>query len=797
MVTTNLAYREEFGNDLSPLNLEQLRLGHPPGNKVSVSALPDGCRLVCLAGTGGRQGRQERLLRMATELTRIGAWELDLATGQLERTKEIYDIYGVDPDFATSLEPSLLHLYAPGARTKIQEALSRARETGEGFELEVPLTNVEGHELWVRLRARTDVIDGVCVRIFGTLQDVTEERRVRVRLAELVERFAFAQTSARFGVWDYDVVSGSLHWDESMFSLYDTDKANFRGTYQDWADCVVEEDLPAAAGALDRAISGHEAFDTEFRIKISDGATRWIKATAHVKRDDDGQPLRIIGFNYDITPIKQVDEELHRSYRQLEKTNRRLAELAATSDAANRAKSEFLANMSHEIRTPMNGVVGMASLLLEEELTPFQRDSVDVIRKSAEALLQLFNDLLDFSKVEAGVVQLDEKDVDIRDVVDDVVELMATEAHAKGLTFSYFVDADVPTTVKIDAGRLRQILINLVGNAVKYTAEGRVGLRIETQGQDLLFQVSDSGSGIELDEVESLFEPFTRGKHLDMEGGTGLGLAICNRLSTLMRGHVAVESEPGLGSTFTLVVSLQRGPDPARPDTLGGSASVTGGDEFEREALTEALRYLGVEVKDVDAQLEFVFQGHSTRHPEAVRILVTPFRKRLDPSPDFAASVTLPVRNRPLRAAILALRQTEEAAVSSPPQPVSPCHLLLVEDNAVNQKVAIKMLQKLGVTFSIATDGSEALKLLQEERFRLVLMDLQMPVMDGFEATREIRRGAAGACNREIPVIALTAHATREKRKKCFEVGMNDFLTKPLRVDELRSLFGRWLNPAQ
>lgn len=796
---SNRAYEETFGPEQLSLHQTLASTPEKPRTSVSVSVLPSGDRLLCFREAAPNRTFDD-LTSLATEITKVGAWELDVKSGQLRRTKEILEIYGVDPDFDTSLSSAILKLYSPEAQRQVQSAIEAAIDTGRGFELELPLTNASGRKLWVRLRGRAEFHDGSCVRLIGTLQDITEEHRIRTRLADVVERFAFAQDSAGFGIWDYDLDTGKLVWDGQMLAIYGLTQKEFGGGYEDWASSLIVDDLPRASTALQTAIDGGEPFDTEFRIRTPEGRVRWVKATADIVKDDSGKTIRVVGYNYDITDIKNVEEKLRRSHEELERSNQRLSELAAQSDAANRAKSAFLANMSHEIRTPMNGVVGMASLLLESELTLLQRESIEIIRKSGDALLHLINDLLDFSRVEAGFVEILDDDIEVRAVVDDVVKLLAIEADGKGLDFTYTVSADVPYRVKLDPGRLRQILINLVGNAIKYTTQGSVSIRVDADGSLLRFAISDTGPGIEPSEMEVLFSPFTRGANPGLQGGSGLGLAISQRLSKLMKGEICVQSAADRGSTFTLTLPLTPAKSAAEPspNLEGLKVALTGGNPYRREAFEEALRFLRAVQVDNDPQVEILFPGFTPRFPCASPVLITSAtdlsRYKAPQSTTPAATVPFPVCHNSICKTLSALVRSEKAPDQEEAKFVQFSSLiLLVEDNAVNQRVATRMLRKCGAEFRLAEDGLQALELLSQHSFDLVLMDLQMPNLDGVEAARRLREGLAGPLNREVPVVALTAHATAEHREQCFEVGMNDFLAKPLRLQDLRQLFEKWL----
>ena len=372
----------------------------------------------------------------------------------------------------------------------------------------------------------------------------------------------------------------------------------------------------------------------------------------------------------------------------------RATELARTAQAANEAKNEFLANVSHEIRTPMNGVIGMADLLLDSRLSDRQRDYANTIRTSGRALLSIINDILDFSKIEAGKLELDSTAFDVRDLLQDVVHLIAIEAHRKNLEVTTSVDSSVPLRVTADAGRLRQILINLCGNAVKFTQRGAVSVNLavaaeDAQGLTLRFSVGDTGVGIPTDRIHKLFNPFSQvdASTTRVYGGTGLGLSIVKRLAGLMGGEAGVDSKEGLGSTFWFTV---------------------------RAAVSTGLPAPPIEIAE-----------HSS---------IGPRRER--------------------------------------------CRILLAEDNAVNEKVACRTLERLGYEVGIARNGSEAVAEWATGTYDLILMDCQMPVLDGYDATREIRRQEAPGCH--IPIVALTAHAMKDDDRKCHAAGMDDFLTKPI-----------------
>jgi signal transduction histidine kinase/ActR/RegA family two-component response regulator len=418
----------------------------------------------------------------------------------------------------------------------------------------------------------------------------------------------------------------------------------------------------------------------------------------------------------DLQRRQQVEQELLASNERLGLVNGELIaathhakEMAAAADEANRAKSEFLANMSHEIRTPMNGVIGMSELMLDGHLSELQRDYTETIRDSGRALLTVINDILDFSKIEAGKVELESSSISIRSLTDDVSRLVAIEAHAKHLEITAQVDAAVPERVLADAGRVRQVLLNLCGNAVKFTEQGEVAISVRVVARDsarvtLRFEVRDSGIGIPPDRLHTLFKPFSQVNASTTRrfGGTGLGLSIVKRLAEMMGGESGVVSHEGLGSTFW-------------------------------------------------------FSG---------RFAVT--------APEPYAESSRPAPERP-----------------NTPQGGTAYCILLAEDNIVNEKVACRTLETLGFRVDVARNGRDAVDAWATGRFDLILMDCQMPLLDGYEAAREIRKRESPG--QRIPIVALTAHAMKGDDLKCKAAGMDDYITKPLDRERLQRCLNRYL----
>jgi two-component system sensor histidine kinase/response regulator len=618
---------------------------------------------------------------------------------------------------------------------------------------------------------------GAPVRILTISNDITGRKQADAERLLLTERLSLATAVARVGVWDWDLASRTLTWDATMFEIYGFPPV-IPMPYGQWSAAVHPEDLPARDAALQRAIAEKGQGSAEFRIILKDGSVKNISEVEKVVLDERGNVSRVVGVNEDVTRRKEAEAEL------------RNAKDAA--EDANQAKSEFLANMSHEIRTPMNGVIGMTDLVLDTELTAEQRENLGIVKSCADALLTIINDILDFSRIEARKLELDPIDFSVHDVIGDTAKALALRAQQKGLELIVDVGPAVPQTLIGDPGRLRQILVNLLGNAIKFTNHGEVVLRVTketgTERHDVVlhFSVRDTGIGIPLDRQKRVFEAFRQGdgSTTRMYGGAGLGLTISLQLVQLMGGCLWFESEAGRGSTFHFnahfapkkpSVTTAMVPDSVDlPDlpVLVVDDNVTNRHLLERRLIgLGTVPTLAASVPESLAALRvapesgaFPLVPTDSRMPDADGFILAETIKKVPATADPPIVVPARVTRHFLREA----RQTGR--------------ILLVEDDWVNQLVAKHLLEKQGHTVIVANNGREALAILEDKAsvgFDCVLMDVQMPEMGGFECTAIIREREQ-TTGSHLPIIAVTAHAMKGDDSRCLAAGMDAYLSKPL-----------------
>jgi two-component system sensor histidine kinase/response regulator len=679
-----------------------------------------------------------------------------------------------------------------------------------------------------------------CLNGFAIWRAQSARRRAMTAQADTEDQLKRAQQFANLGTWYTNLATRTGTMSNELRQLLggpDDSEAPL-ATY---LAVTHPEDRESVENMLADLASGGGSRTLDHRFVV-DGAVKYVRAAATAaRRDSRGQPLEMHGIVLDLTDLKAAALETLRAKE--------------VAESANRAKSDFLANMSHEIRTPMNGVLGMTELLLDTKLDALQRDYAETIRDSGTSLLTVINDILDFSKVEAGKLEFEQLDVDLRDTFEDVARLLSVQAHAKGLELTAQIDSDLPPLVKCDAGRIRQILLNLAGNAVKFTTKGEVSLELKVletgeNGTKVRCEVRDTGIGIPADRLDSLFAPFMQVDTSTTRrfGGTGLGLSIVRHLVELMGGETGVESAEGVGSLFWFTVrfpSASMSPPlihPVPTSLRGQRLLVVDDNATNRKVLMGQLLLCGVEpvsASSADEALALLRQASAAGRPYAAAlldylmpscdgaelgrtinrdptlkstrlILLTSSGQRGDgrmfADIGFAGYLLKPVTQRDLTECLVLVLASSADSWHLRSQPMITRHalraqralsrnrILLAEDNLVNQKVARGLLEKMGYRVDIVADGVAAVAAWQSGKFDLIIMDCQMPQMDGYAATREIRRLESGKSH--IPIVALTAHAMKGDEEKCRAAGMDDYLSKPIDRAKLDASLERLLPSA-
>jgi two-component system sensor histidine kinase/response regulator len=705
--------------------------------------------------------------------------------------------------------------------------LANVQRVAEGAVLQGPLVRKrkDGTLVDVEVHATRLLADGKYNGAFALFEDITKRVEAESALRQSEEVFRTLCAAAPVGVFRTDQSGGSVYANQRMLEIHGLSLEQINGT--DPAIGLHPDDVERVLANRQRNLSRNERFFDEFRYLRADGEVVWVGVHAGPIHRPDGSVAGYVGVVEDITSVREAHEQMRKSKE--------------AADAASRAKSEFLANMSHEIRTPMNGIIGMTELALDTELDPSQREYLNAVKYSADSLLTVINDILDFSKIEVGKFSLDPIEFNLRDHLGQAIKTLAARAHEKGLELAYRVPSELPNYVVGDPVRLRQVILNLIGNAIKFTEKGEVVLRVEleaqeTDGMSLHFAVSDTGIGIPEEKRQLIFEPFAQADTSTTRryGGTGLGLSISSHLIRMMNGRIWLESEAGRGSTFHFTARFGTATSPGNEvsvdpgiledlrvlivddnttnrqileQTLGhwkmrtaSTAKAKSGLSMLKKAIAEGSPF-GLLIVDCHMPYMdgFTLVERIRKLPklrDLVTVMLTSGGQRGDGQRckelGIAAYLTKPVLQSDLLEAlrhVLGSRPT--AAQPLPPvtrhslrETRSPLRILLAEDNVVNQHVAVRLLEKEGHSVVVAGDGIKALEAIGKEGFDLILMDVQMPIMDGVETTAAIReRERSNGIH--VPIVAMTAHAMTGDRQRFLSLGMDGYVSKPIHSQEL------------
>ena len=810
--------------------------------------------------TSQREAQAE--MEHATELRRAlldnSAVGLFLASPErviLQANKRACDLLGYTPEELVGQSFSKIHVS--------QESFDAFRAHYRTLSV-VGLTTLE-HELrckdgsvhWFDVSGAPLDPTNLAKGVIWTLLDITQRKEAEEAQRATEQRLAHALEATGEGVWEWDTRTGVIQHGAQWCRILGIEDGRSEHSAQDFIAMLHEQDRDRVLERLQACMRGEGQYQSEHRVRKSGGRVIWVEDRGRaVEWDAEERPLRLVGSAADVTERKRADADLRQMNEDLERAGAQAKRMAEEAERANRAKSEFLANMSHEIRTPMNAVLGMTGLLLGTELTSEQRRFAETVKSSGNSLLALINDILDFSKIEAKKLDLEEVDFDLRALLDEFAGMLAVRAHEKGLEFVCSAAPGVPARLRGDPGRLRQVLTNLAGNAIKFTSRGEVEVRAtadaETEGEAVLrFSVRDSGIGIPKDKQEMIFQSFTQADASTSRryGGTGLGLAISKQLAELMGGSMGVVSEEGKGSEFWFTARITKQPSASAEAAAWGGVVDAGecrilvvdDSATNREVLVSQLRAWGAKVSEAESGplalaelaralgegapyqlaildmhmpgLDGEATGRAIREREDLKdtrlIMMSSGGQPGDAARmrqlGFSVYLTKPVRHADLLASLIeALGGARDrggdrparATLAVPAFRREGVRILLAEDNVTNQEVALGILKAMGLHAEAVANGAEAVMALEWSPYDLVLMDVQMPEVNGYQATRAIRDPSSRVRNRRVPIVAMTANAMRGDREKCLEAGMDDYVSKPIDPAVLARTLAKWLPPA-
>jgi PAS domain S-box-containing protein len=774
----------------------------------------------------------ETRLERASLFSSEGLWEWDFLLQTAWHSASFHTLLGYPEGGLPTTVEGASRLIQPEDLGPAMKSMKQAFKNNVPYEADYLMRTYSGELRWFRMRgaAKRDP-EGRVIGMAGSLQNVHQQKLAEEALAKAQERFQRAINGTQDGLWELDIASNDFWCSPRFATLLGLRTQDVPPHTNLLTKFLHPDDVQAVESITQAHYQDNTPYDIEIRLATLAGTYRWYRARAQAERDAAGTPRRLSGSLQDITEARASRDAL----------------LHATeaAQAASRAKSDFLANVSHEIRTPMNGIVGMTGLLLETNLDGAQREYAHTIRSSADSLLVVMNDILDFSKLEAGRLHIERAEFDIHGLVEEVGSSLAGRALAKHLELVIDVRANVAERVMGDRQRVRQCLLNIVGNAVKFTERGEVVVCVSAVSCDgrpmVRFEVSDTGIGIDAETLPTLFQPFVQGDSSTTRdfGGTGLGLSIVRRLVEVMDGRTGVVSELGKGSRFWFDLPLEvvAAAQPAPTPSLGYRVLVVDANASLCDMLCRTLARAGYEscsAPNANAALDLLHEAavagaaydlvlaqeclvetatvtlaqRISAEPElhSTRVVLMTTADRQMSAAQCAAEgcagfLVKPVYPRTLAGYVDRALAHDAHAWHTQSQPVfcnvvvqesksGTRNVLLVEDNVVNQRVAVRFLERLGCKVTVASNGREGVEACTRGGFDLVVMDLQMPVMDGLTATRHIR--ALGEARGSVPIVALTANAMPGQLERCLAAGMNAFLTKPIEVARLRETLARF-----
>ena len=767
--------------------------------------------------------RQRQYLEAVVQNSPVAILTLDNLQRIVSCNPAFCHLFGYTPD--EIIDRELDPLLTNDDTLEEAEQYTRRSSKGEVVHAVTRRRRKDGSQVDVELFGVPVMVEGEQIGALGLYHDLTQQRRAQAEVESQKQYWETLVQNSPVAIVILDLKERVVSCNPAFEKLFGYTQDEVIGQPIDALIVAENGERAAAAAYTQRAMSGEMAHGI-VRRRRKDGTTVDVELFG-LPVSVDGQRVGVVGMYHDITDLVRARRE---------------------AEEADRAKSEFLANMSHEIRTPMNGVLGMLELALDTSLTEEQRDFLSTAHESAEALLSLINDILDFSKIEAGHLELEEISFNLRTMVEGVVDTLAHRAEAKGLEMACDIQEDCPSYVRGDPGRLRQILVNLVGNAIKFTEHGEVVVRVAQESQSdgraaVSFTVTDTGIGIPHDRHAAIFERFMQldGSTTRKYGGSGLGLAISRELVERMGGDIGVHSQPGKGSSFWFTVPLKTEPEPLRPpiaaphELIDMPVLIVDDNATSRLIMTRALQGFGCHVSSATNGPEAIEQlriaaraGRPFRvafldmqmpemdGEETVRaikgdgqirhvsiVILTSMGKRGDASRLQALGcdgyLLKPIRRSQLAEALAAVVGQTKMAPSPRRDGLITRHtlseqkdirILLAEDNPINSKLAVALLARAGYAVDTVEDGVQAVDAVREGCYGLVLMDVQMPEMDGFDATKQIRTLETG--KRHTPIVAMTAHAMKGDRERCLAAGMDDYLPKPLQPNDLYAVLEKW-----